>query len=217
MTTRTRGISDNSYHHGDLRRALLEATLEIIDRDGLEAVSLRSVARQLGVSEAAPYHHFANKKDLLALLAADSYRAFGERLTRAMGSAGLDRFERMRVLIRTYIEYGLENRGRYRLMFGEHMLGLGDYMRAEGYDLGPSTRQMLKEVVTDCVGHDQDAETVENVLWALSHGITTLINESEIQFESPTEDIRRLIETGIAILIAGIGHYTQRAPDAGHP
>lgn len=203
--------SDNTYHHGDLRRALLDATLEIIDEKGLEAVSLRAVARQLGVSEAAPYHHFASKQELLAVLAADGYRGLAERLTDALDPEMLNPFERLNVLLGAYIEYGLENRGRYRLMFGEHMIALGNHLRAHGHDLGPSTREMLKVAVAACVGHSQDAETIENIAWALSHGITGLLNEAEIRFDTP-EDTQHLIEVGITILTSGIRTYTIDAP-----
>lgn len=205
--------TDNSYHHGDLRRALLETTLEIIDKEGLEAVSLRAVARQLGVSEAAPYHHFASKQDLLAVLTADAYRGLGERLTRAVGSNALEPFERLRLLLHAYIEYGLENRGRYRLMFGEHMIGLGDYLRAHGHDLGPSSRQMLRGAVADCVGDNEEAGAIENIAWSLSHGITGLINEAEIRLPS-RQDTQHLIEVGISILIAGIRSYAPRRPNS---
>lgn len=207
MADQTDKTTADTYHHGDLRRALLEATLEIIDKDGLEAVSLRAVARQLGVSEAAPYHHFAGKQDLLAVLAADAYRGFGERLTSALSSEDPDPFVRLGVLIRTYIQYGLENRGRYRLMFGAHMIDLGDYLRAHGHDLGPSTRQILRDVVADCIGDCQDAETIENIVWALTHGITGLINEAEITFEY-REDARHFIDVGVSILTSGIRNHT---------
>lgn len=214
MARTTRDTADRSYHHGDLRQSLLTATLEVIDDEGLDAVSLRAVARQLGVSEAAPYHHFASKTDLLAVLAADSYRDLGQRLTRAVEQDGLDRFERLGMLIRTYVAYGLENRGRYRLMFGEHMVGLGDHIRAQGYDPGRPARQILKDVLVDCVGDTQDTETIEGVVWALGHGITGLINEAEIQFESPVDDTERLVDTGIAILTAGIRRLAEEASDS---
>lgn len=217
MANKKRKTTDNTYHHGDLRRALLEATLEVIDKEGLEAVSLRAVARQLGVSEAAPYHHFAGKQDLLAALAADAYRGLGERLTLAVESEDLDCFERLGVLVRTYIQYGLENRGRYRLMFGEHMIGLGDYLRAHGHDLGPSARHVLRDVIADCMGHNQDAEIVEDIVWALNHGITGLINEAEIRFESPADDTQRLVDTAITILTSGIRKYADQAPNLTRP
>lgn len=192
-----------SYHHGDLRRAILESTLEIIDKQGLEAVSLRAVARRLGVSEAAPYHHFSGKQELLAVLAADAYRSFGECLTTAVGSAADDPFARLNALARAYIEYGLESRGRYRLMFGNHMVDLGEYEEVQV--AGRPTRAILESVIAGCVGSAKvDAAAIENISWSLCHGLTSLIGESEIVFDGGSGDGERLIEVGISILIAGI-------------
>lgn len=196
-----------SYHHGDLRRAILEATTDLIDDKGLEAVSLRGVARQLDVSEAAPYHHFASKRDLLAALAAEAYRGFRQALESAIANE-TDPFERLKELGRAYIAYGLEKRGRYRLMFGSHMLDLASY--EEVVEAGRPTRRILTDVVTECLGSaSTDAETIENVSWALMHGITSLINEAEIRPEDPgaTTD---LIETGLSILVDGIGAYVRK-------
>lgn len=199
-----------SYHHGDLRRAILESTLEIIDNQGLEAVSLRAVARRLKVSEAAPYHHFSGKQELLAVLAADAYRSFGERLTRAVGSAADDPFARLGALARAYIEYGLESRGRYRLMFGNHMVDLGEYEDVEV--AGRPTRTILERVVAGCVGSATvDAAVIENISWSLCHGLTSLIGESEIVFEGESGDGDRLVEAGISILIAGIRAHLELA------
>lgn len=71
------------YHHGDLRRALVEAAFTIVERDGLAGLSLRAVAREAGVSPAAPYHHFKDKQDLMTAIAAEGF----SRLTVAMTSA----------------------------------------------------------------------------------------------------------------------------------
>lgn len=71
------------YHHGDLRRALVDAALQIVERDGLSALSLRAVAREAGVSPAAPYHHFKDKQDLMQAVGAAGF----DRLTDAMLAA----------------------------------------------------------------------------------------------------------------------------------
>jgi AcrR family transcriptional regulator len=201
-----RAEAGSAYHHGDLRRAILASTLEIINSAGLEAVSLRRVARHLNVSEAAPYHHFASKQDLLAVLATDAYRGLGKRLTSALESAGSDPFDRLRACLRAYIDYGLESRGRYRLMFGEHMVDLGAYLRAEGHDPGP-TRVILEDLIAECVGTTEDAKAIENTAWALSHGITGLIGEAEIRLGANPDAVQHLVEVGISILTEGIRSY----------
>ena len=202
----TRTVSSESrrdYHHGDLSRAIKAATLAIIETEGLEAVSLRAIARQLGVSEAAPYHHFSSKDELLALLAADAYREFGERLTNAIEAAGKDPFHRLAALAKAYIGFGLEQRGRFRLMFGEHMLDLA--ARVEARPDGQATRQILRDAVAECLqGDTLDAISIERTTWALVHGVTWLVAEAEIRFENGAGGVEQLTEVAISILINGI-------------
>jgi AcrR family transcriptional regulator len=98
----------STYHHGDLRRALLAAAVDILETEGAEALSLREAARRAGVSHNAPYRHFADRDALLAGVAADGYRLLGEALTsrneRDMGEA--------------YVGFALAHPQRFRLMFG---------------------------------------------------------------------------------------------------
>ncbi len=199
---------ERTYHHGDLRRAILAATLDIIDSDGLDAVSLRAVARELGVSEAAPYHHFTGKQELLAVLAADAYGAFGQHLAAAIAAVGPEPLERLRALVRAYIRYGLESRGRYRLMFGEHMIELAAYPDVAA--AGRPTRLILEETVAACVGPEcTDSIALENTVWAVAHGITSLVGEAEIMAGSDASSIDRLGEVAASVLVGGIRAHVQ--------
>jgi AcrR family transcriptional regulator len=201
---------EHTYHHGDLRQAILDATLDIIDNDGLDAVSLRAVARGLGVSEAAPYHHFTGKQDLLAVLVTDAYGAFGQRLTEAMTAAGPDAWEQLRALVLAYVRYGLESRGRYRLMFGEHMIKFAS--NPDVVAAARPTRLVLEEAVAACLGPKRtDSVALENTVWALAHGITSLVGEAEIPTGSDPDSIDRLGEVAAAVLIGGIRAYVQAA------
>lgn len=76
-------VRRTSYHHGDLRRALLQSAAELVADQGVQATSLREVARRAGVSHAAPAHHFGDKAGLLAALAAEGHRLLGEALIAA--------------------------------------------------------------------------------------------------------------------------------------
>ena len=77
-----------AYHHGDLRAALIQAALAMLEQDGAAGLSLRAVAKAVGVSEAAPYHHFADKEALERALAAEGFGRLTERLTGALLAAG---------------------------------------------------------------------------------------------------------------------------------
>src|SRR5512138_2569100 len=84
------------YHHGDLRRALVEAALDLVRMRGPEGFTLREAARRVGVSQTAPYRHFETKEALLAAVAEEGFRALHHRLAEAAASAGPDPLERLR-------------------------------------------------------------------------------------------------------------------------
>src|SRR5690348_15474902 len=101
-----------SYHHGDLRQALLDAALELLEKQGPEALVLREVARRAGVSHNAPYRHFASREELLAGLAARGFGEFGKRVQSAQGGGkGTGMGE-------AYVGFALEHPQLFRLMFG---------------------------------------------------------------------------------------------------
>src|ERR1700683_168338 len=105
------------YHHGDLRRALIDTALELVTEEQDWAFSLREVARRAGVSHQAPYNHFPEKQDLLAAVAVVGFERLRDGMLRAM--AGIDDPETLVAVIgRTYVRLGLENPALYRLMFG---------------------------------------------------------------------------------------------------
>jgi AcrR family transcriptional regulator len=106
------------YHHGDLRRALVEETVRLIEEQDVGAVSLREVARRIGVTRAAPYHHFPDKAELLAAVAEDGFRdlqvAVQESLNRCAGQSPA---EWLAVAARAYIQFATTHAAHYRAMF----------------------------------------------------------------------------------------------------
>lgn len=114
------------YHHGDLRRALLDAALELLRQDGLEALTLRAVARAAGVSQTAPYRHFADRASLLAGVAEDGFRRLHARLVRAASaptSPGSTERSGLQRLALEYLCFAVEHPAEYRLMFGDELAG----------------------------------------------------------------------------------------------
>ena len=103
-----------AYHHGDLRAALIQAALDMLEQDGSAGLSLRAVAKAVGVSEAAPYHHFADKEALERALAAEGFGRLTDRLTGALLVAGPG--EDLLRLAAAYVGVALDARGLFRLM-----------------------------------------------------------------------------------------------------
>lgn len=112
-------MSKDTYHHGNLGEALLDAVEAIIDEKGLAGVSLREAARRAGVSHSAPAHHFGDKQGMLTAYAVRGFREFGRRMRRAYEAAGDDPQERFEAIGRTYIQFALENRNTFEMMFRE--------------------------------------------------------------------------------------------------
>jgi AcrR family transcriptional regulator len=101
----------STYHHGELRPALLRAAARVLEKEGPAALSLRELARRAGVSHNAPYRHFSDREALLAALAADGFRTLGEALGQASG----------RAMGEAYVRFALEHPQLFRLMFGGHL------------------------------------------------------------------------------------------------
>src|SRR6202166_459936 len=110
------------YHHGDLRRAVVEAALEILRETQSLEFSLRELARRAGVSHNAPYKHFADKRELLAAVSAAGFEALTKRMGRETTGHGSARAQLFAAL-RAYIRHGVENPALYRLMFGGYLSG----------------------------------------------------------------------------------------------
>ena len=109
MRAKLRG-QKTAYHHGDLRRGLMDAAITLIDIRGRAALTMREAARRAGVSEAAPYRHFANLDALLGAVAIEGYD---------MLLADLDAVTSARAIREAYLAFASDFPGRYELMFGK--------------------------------------------------------------------------------------------------
>jgi AcrR family transcriptional regulator len=107
---------NDSYHHGDLKHALLQAGLELLREDGTDGVTLRKVARRAGVSHAAPYHHFPDKARLIETLAIQSFGDFTRTLQKAWDTTPGPSLNRLRAIGVAYVRYALEHPAEFRLM-----------------------------------------------------------------------------------------------------
>ena len=110
-----------SYHHGSLRDALIRSAREILESEGYEALTLRAAARRAGVSQAAPYNHFADKAALLAAIAALGFKEFAAAMRREM-SAAEDPQARLNATGIAYVAFATSNPGLFKLMFGSSVL-----------------------------------------------------------------------------------------------
>ena len=105
-----------SYHHGDLRRALLDAARQLAEERGIDGFTLREVARRAGVSHAAPYHHFADKTALVEALAIEIYRRLAQTMQGACDRKGGNALNRLSAIGIAYVEFAVEHPAEFRLL-----------------------------------------------------------------------------------------------------
>jgi AcrR family transcriptional regulator len=167
----------SAYHHGDLRRALVAAARAILEEDGLAALSLRTVARRAGVSQAAPYHHFPDKDALLAAVAADGFDALDRAMQERMAGVS-DPAERLNASGVAYVMFAVANPALFQIMFGAAMHGLAAH--AERLAAGERAYATLERAVTavqQAGGAESDVGLACLGAWAVAHGLAKLLVE----------------------------------------
>lgn len=176
------------YHHGDLRRALLEASWRIVVRAGLPALTLRELAREVGVTHAAPYHHFPTRTALLDALAEQAFVGLDAAMSAAR--AGYD--DPLEVLYRVgraYADYGRERPERLHVMFRPRNDELEGPKPAALAEASRRTFGHLFHTVLACQEHGVaprgDAYDLAMVAWSLVHGFTTLWSEGPLDVMPP--------------------------------
>ncbi|MFD4263832.1 TetR/AcrR family transcriptional regulator [Streptomyces sp. NPDC058534] len=152
--------TERSYHHGDLRRAVLIAALDVIATKGPAALSLRDLARSAGVSHAAPAHHFKDRAGLLTAIATEGY---------SLLSATLGEAEDLRDLGIRYVHFAAAHPAHFQIMFRPELLRPED---SELLAARERTRSMLRTAVE---GHGDDPVISFMAAWSMAHGFATLL------------------------------------------
>jgi AcrR family transcriptional regulator len=169
------------YHHGDLKRALIETAVKAIAKHGVDAVSLRRLAARAGVSPAAPYHHFPNRDRLLASIAEEGFARLEAQLIEARDAAPDDASARLEALGLAYVTFAVSSPGYFRVMF-----------HGESKSSGPTAAglrafHLLRDAVVACQEAGQapqgDLTTLVLLAWSAVHGFATLWVDRALPFE----------------------------------
>jgi AcrR family transcriptional regulator len=170
---------ERPYHHGDLRRALVDAALTILERDGAAALSLRAVARTAGVSNAAPYAHFRDKAALLAAVAAVGYRRFAAAML-AEAENLADPRGRFGAIGLGYVAFARANPALFRLMFGPE--APAPESEPDLHEAAQASYRVLTDAVAAAGTADPAAAATAPVrAWALVHGLATLLIDGRLE------------------------------------
>lgn len=178
------------YHHGDLREALLDAAVEVLDADGPDGITLREVARRAGVSHSAPYHHFSDKDDLLRAVTLRVSQELGEALINSQMDAN-DVIQSAQAVGVGYVSYAVRHPERFRLLNRGRIESPGgptaeeQLARSENITLRSLLESMREGQKVGFVV-DGSPETLAIVAWAAVHGLATLLIDGVLTEEAPT-------------------------------
>ncbi|MGI5430299.1 TetR/AcrR family transcriptional regulator [Streptomyces sp. CA-179760] len=187
------------YHHGDLRRALTDAALDLIGERGPKGFTLTEVARRAGVSTAAPYRHFTDKADLLATVAELGFQRLHDALRTAPD--GHDSRDRLIELGRAYLRWALEHPSFYLVMFGSEVKGADHPGLDRAFEAACAVH--LEALDAARVLQERDVGALAGSLWALVHGVASLDLGGDLHahIEATSEDL--LVETVTALTAPG--------------
>jgi AcrR family transcriptional regulator len=171
-----RASGAKTYHHGDLRAAMLDAVAEVVRERGLSQVSLRAVARRVGVTHAAATHHFGNKAGLLTAFATQGYHELAASVLTAIGaSRAKDGPAVLEAVGRGYVRFALADQERFEAMFRLDLLNAED---PDFVAASEAAYALLTGTVERCRDEGfvrrPDVEVVAISAWSLVHGLSAL-------------------------------------------
>ena len=199
--------SASSYHHGNLRRVLLDTALSLIVERGTYSFTMRELARKAEVTHNAPYRHFSDKDVLLAALAEEGFHAMTQALIEACGeTCDSDPAQWLKCLGQEVVRFALKNPSHYRLMFGD-VLAEARREHLELTKASEGTFTLLVQAIKACKGAGllRDGPTVNELAigaWALVHGLSSLILAGHLRPQE--EATTHLLEQLSGMLFDGI-------------
>ncbi len=196
-------MAKKTYHHGNLREALLLAARDLLATAGVEGLSLRQVAQKAGVSATAPYSHFRDKRELLAVLMTEGFEELAAGMEREVTTARTSGVrDGLVALARGYVRFATDNPALFQLMFGP---GLGDLMEfPELAEASARAYTLMERDVTrrmEAAGTPEQTPVAVAAAWSLVHGLSTLLNDGRVVVDDcGVPDIGALVEGVCALL-----------------
>jgi AcrR family transcriptional regulator len=193
----------DSYHHGNLRAALLESALLVLTEKGVAGFSMREAARRAGVSQSAPKHHFGDARGLLGALATGAYGELCDRLE-ALDLDDLDTEQRVKRLAAEYLAFAVENRALFDLMWRMTQF---DFTAPELAEQKHRALRALDRALrgdgADAVDDSDPALLPSYAVWSLVHGYTILAIEGAIESTNPDPLNGELLPAMLGLLELG--------------
>lgn len=204
------------YHHGDLRRVLLDAALRRFAERGDAELTLRELARDVGVSHNAPYRHFASKAELYASLRDDGFARLADRERQALAGAGSDARARVKALGEAYVRFALEDAPSFRLALSHPPARDPAHPDAATASFGLLEQTIEEARKQGAVRTDLSAKELALAAWSLVHGLATLVSSGQLpgraaQLSRYTELLATVFFDGASARVSERGRAAARA------
>ena len=188
-----------SPEHLDVKRAVLDAAIEIIAVDGPDALSMREVARRADISHQAPYHHFTDRAGILAAISEEGFRAFAAEFRSTLSSSSSPLTD----CLRTYVRFAMEHKGHFRVMFRSDICGVETHepTRAAADEAFLALLDFAA-LVNPAAAQGPDAIALPALLWSQAHGLATLLIDGPLRNKLPPELTIDALVDSVAALVA---------------
>lgn len=198
--------SKKSYFHGNLRDAIIKTSLRLVEKNGVENLSIREVAKAVGVTHQAPYRHFKDRDDLLAALAQEGFEKLSLEMAPAVAGAG-DPLEKIIRIGECYLEWAYKNPEHFRLMFNR---AIPNYDKSTGLRAASAKSLegfllIVAENQNAGIIKSKDTRAVARQVWAAMHGAAILFIDQQFKPLGGNLELgRQLVRDLIANLLRGL-------------
>lgn len=200
----------DAYHHGDLRQALIDAAITLLEEGGVQNLSLRKAAKLAGVSPGAPYHHFANRGALMAAIAHEGFVRLGAAMEDADGPDAVSRLQRCG---EAYVRFALANPAHFRVMFRPELAAHDEFPELK--EVADAAFQGLVDRVLEAQGSREipegEHERFVMLAWSMAHGLASLLVDGPIGKEEFDGKISVPKEQLVSLVV---GTFSQLLRDA---
>ena len=198
-------MSNENYHHENLKAELIKKGLKLLDEEGYENFSLRKVAKACNVSHTAPYRHFNSKDDLVMAIALEAHRKFNQSLEEAVNKYPNDNKSQLKEMGYSYVKFFVENPEYLRLLFLNDLAINFKNKNKETFKNGEQPFQTFYNAVeryqaesqNSVVGNNTDPNALALSCWGLVHGMAILIAKKDFQYDGDyLELVRKILWSG---------------------